>query len=429
MKNINNRQKRKVLCVPCIVLLIIFILGTISLIGIGYYFHYFSFFPIDDKADDTKPDTELTEDDFLCVSEGKIVNRCGKTITLEGINLGGWLIQEYWMCPVQGNSAVEQWTNLESLNVLEERFGVQKTQELIKQYESNWITEWDIQNISAMGCNVIRVPFWYRNFMSTPEGAWLSENPDENPGFQRLDWLIEMAEKYGLYVVLDMHGCPGGQSTDHCSGSARKSELFTNIVYQDAMERLWIEIASRYKESPAVAAYDIMNEPQINGEIESVDEDPRNQLYDRMIKAIRKVDPNHILMLEGIWSLSALPDPNEAGWNNVVYEVHPYGITDTDSECEKYKQYNQSHDVPVYVGEFSDMNMLESCRKYGIHYTSWTYKGDKYMDETWFMYYGDRTISVNVYTDPYWLIETKWGKCLSTQYFVENNSILKFWNK
>lgn len=172
------------------------------MIGIGYYFHYFSFFPIDDKADDTKPDTELTEDDFLCVSEGKIVNRCGKTITLEGINLGGWLIQEYWMCPVQGNSAVEQWTNLESLNVLEERFGVQKTQELIKQYESNWITEWDIQNISAMGCNVIRVPFWYRNFMSTPEGAWLSENPDENPGFQRLDWLIEMAEKYGLYVVL-----------------------------------------------------------------------------------------------------------------------------------------------------------------------------------------------------------------------------------
>ena len=82
----------------------------------------------------------------------------------------------------------------------------------------------------------------------------------KNPGFQRLDWVIHMAEKYGLYVILDMHGCPGGQSKDHCAGFARQSELFANTKYQDAMEKLWTAIAARYKDSPAVAAYDIMNE-------------------------------------------------------------------------------------------------------------------------------------------------------------------------
>ena len=130
-------------------------------------------------------------------------------------------MQEYWMCPVQGSEEIPQWTNLETLNVLEERFGAEKAQYLIKTYEDHWITQWDIQNIAGLGCNVIRVPFWYGNFMSSPEGKWLNEDPEKNPGFQRLDWVIHMAEKYGLYVILDMHGCPGGQSKDHCPGFAR----------------------------------------------------------------------------------------------------------------------------------------------------------------------------------------------------------------
>lgn len=420
-----EKKKKRIIGILVLILLLAFI---ISMFITAYYFHFWSIFPVNKQIDKPTLDKSLTENDFLEVSGDKIINRQGKVITLEGVNLGGWLLQEYWMCPVWGSSDIPQWTNLETLNVLENRFGTQKTQDLIKLYEENWITEWDIQNIAEMGCNVIRVPFWYRNFMSNPEGDWINDNLDENPGFQRLDWIIDMAEKYGIYVILDMHGCPGGQSTDHCAGSARKSELFTNPVYQEAMEKLWVSIASRYKDSPAVAAYDIMNEPQVNGDVENVKQDPRNLLYDRLIKAIQKVDPNHILIVEGIWTLSVLPLPEEMGWNNVVYEVHPYGITNTDPECERYVRYRQQYNVPVYVGEFSDMNMMKSCRKYDIHYTSWTYKGKQYMEETWFMYYADRMLSVNVYTDPYWLIKLKWGKCLSTQYFIENGEILKLWN-
>lgn len=429
----NNRatrkKKRKILVVIAALCLFLLIAVSAIAVGTGYYFHYFSFGFRESHDDLMTADAPLTEDDFLSVSDGKIVNRRGETVILEGVNLGGWLLQEYWMCPVKGSEEISQWTNLETLNVLEERFGEEKAQALIQEYEDQWITEWDIRNIVSMGCNVVRVPFWYRNFMTNPEGDWIQEDPDHNPGFQRLDWLIEQAEKYGLYVILDMHGCPGGQSKDHCAGSARRSELFTNPAYQDAMEKLWISIASRYKDSPAVAAYDIMNEPQIENDTADTAQDPRNLLYDRMLKAIRQVDGSHMIILEGIWSLSELPHPDEMGWTNVVYEVHAYGITDPEAECQKYTEYSQQYKVPVYVGEFSDMRLMVSCRRAGIHYTSWTYKGDRYMDDSWFMYYGDRLLSADLYRDPYWLIKLKWGQCLSTQYFNENNEILKLWNK
>ena len=420
--------KRKAIYIAvCILLAIVAILGSAICI-IGYLFHYFSFTSGENEVHGMAISAPLTESDFLTVSGNKIVNQRGEEILLEGVNLGGWLLQEYWMCPVQGSKEVAQWTNLETLNILEERFGSQKTQELVEHYEDNWITEWDIQNIASIGCNVIRIPFWYRNFLENPNGEWISENPEENPGFQRLDWIIETAEKYGMYVILDMHGCPGGQNSDHTSGSARRCELYSNPEYQNAMEKLWIAIASRYKESVAVAAYDIMNEPFVT-EIESIKQDPRNIIYNRMVQAIRSVDSNHILMIEGIWTLSVLPDPAEMGWKNVVYEVHPYGVGETDSACKEYRRYSQQYNVPIYVGEYSDMNMLESCREYEIHHTSWTYKGSKYMEETWFMYYPDRLLYANVCSDPYWLIKIKWGNCLSTQFFTENGEILQLWNK
>lgn len=374
---------------------------------------------------ETSEEQQLTEEDFLTVSGRDIVNANGDKINFEGVNIGGWLIQEYWMSPVEGDKDVKQWTNLETLQVLEERFGTEKMKELTDIYEDNWITEEDIQNIAAKGCNVIRVPFWYRNFMSYSDGTWIDDNLDKNPGFQKLDWVIEKAGKYGMYVILDMHGCPGGQSTDHCSGSARKSKLFYSEVKKKAMEKLWIEISKRYKDNPTVAAYDIMNEPETyKGDVES---DPRNKLYDRMITAIRKVDKRHIIAVEGIWSLEVLPKPYETSWDNVIYEVHSYG-DNPENYCDTIEQYSRYYNIPVYIGEFSDMRILEKCRKLKISYTFWGYKGMINGDNRWFMYATNDFTSVDVNNDPYWLIKLKWGKCLRTQYFSANEEILKYWN-
>ncbi|MCI8902272.1 MAG: hypothetical protein HFH76_16985 [Lachnospiraceae bacterium] len=41
---------------------------------------------------------------------------------------------------------------------------------------------------------------WYRNFMKDEQGTWITEDLDENPGIRRLDWVIQTAEKYDMYV-------------------------------------------------------------------------------------------------------------------------------------------------------------------------------------------------------------------------------------
>lgn len=375
------------------------------------------------QSPDRGVENPLTQEDYLETRDRSIVNQNGEEVLLKGTNLGGWLLQEYWMCPVTGDGNIEQWSNAETLQVLEERFGKEQAQELIDEYQDNWITEQDIKNIAQTGCNVIRVPFWYRNFMKDANGTWLTEQIEDNPGIQRLDWVIEMAQKYGIYVILDMHGCPGGQSYNHSTGSARTCELFENEQYQDVMEELWVMLADRYKDHPAVAAYDIMNEAQeYSGDVYS---DPRNQIYDRMIKAIREVDHNHIITVEGIWGLNVLPDPNDIGWENVIYQVHYYNVTDENSAeyfCNRLDEYREEYNIPVYLGEFSYMGFIDVCEEQNIHYTTWTYKGSVEMDGNWFMYY-QYLEPADVYHDSYDQIKEKWGERIHTENFIEDIEI------
>lgn len=363
---------------------------------------------------------------FLQVRDGQLVNGEGETVVLRGVNLGGWLIQESWMCPVNGED--RKWANLDTLELLESRFTDQEIQKLLDTYQDNWITEADIGNIASLGCNVVRVPFWYRNFMKDEQGTWLTEDLDENPGIRRLDWIIDMAEKYDMYVILDMHGCPGGQSMDHCCGTLCENRLYTDEQCQQTMEMLWVTLAKRYCDRAAVAAYDIMNEPQNNGGYrgtgsydpwESTSWELSNAVYDRMIKAIRKVDANHVITVEGIWRLSNLPDPAQMGWTNMMYQLHLYddenGFRTWAADLAvKAKEY----DVAAYVGEFQNMAGLGICNEYGISWTTWTYKGTNRDVGTFFWYYGEPE-KADCANDSYEELLRKWGEPLRTESFAE----------
>lgn len=375
----------------------------------------------------------IEEKDFLHVENGSLVTEDGQKVLLQGVNLGGWLIQESWMCPVNGED--RKWANLDTLEVLEARFGGEKTAKLIETYQDNWITEWDIENIADMGCNVIRVPFWYRNFMKDTQGTWITENMDENPGFQRLDWVIEQAGKNGMYVILDMHGCPGGQSMDHCCGTLCQNDLYTDVTCQNTMELLWSVIATRYKDNPVVAAYDIMNEPQNNSGYEGEHNyDPwqaeswemSNAIYDRMIKAIRAIDTRHVITVEGIWRVSNLPDPATVGWENVMYQTHLY---DTDEEFAKQTQAMadtmEKYGVAGYVGEFQNLNGIEMCQSKNINWTTWTYKGTDYDADSFFWYFGRDVWDADIQNDTYEMILAKWGEVLKTQNFREKKIVTR----
>lgn len=298
-------------------------------------------------------------------------------IVLKGVNLGGWMIMETWMSPVSDENETMAYSDV--IRILNRRFGVQKATELIKEYENNFITEKDFERIKNLGFNCVRLPVWYRNFM-TEDNRWQLNAR----GFERIDWVIEQCRKNDLYVIIDMHGCPGGQSTNHSTGVIGQNRLYDSSFNIDAMEKLWVEIAKRYKNNPTIAAYDIMNEPFNNTEEPLAESDiaikETNAVYKKMISAIRRIDKKHIITIEGIWTMDILPDPEEQGWENMMYQLHIYDESQDmiDKRIEEFLETRDKYKVAVYAGEYnSKQNDAYAVKKYGennISHTKWTYK-------------------------------------------------------
>lgn len=63
----------------------------------------------------------------------------------------------------------------------------------------------------------------------------------------------------------------------------------------------------------------------------------RKAVYDRMIKAIRSADRDHIITVEALWRMDKLPAPSEMGWSNMMYQLHSY-----DKEKKTTKQLIRS---------------------------------------------------------------------------------------
>ncbi len=191
---------------------------------------------------------------FLQLNNGKITDSNDETVFLRGCNLGNWLMLEMWMLNYVGKGIEDQH---EFIETLEHRFGKEEAEELMDVYRSNWIKEQDFDIIKSFGMNTIRLPFDYKLLMDSDSKPFqLKED-----AWEWLDLAIEMAKKKGLYVILDMHGAPGRQSGMDHSGRVGYNQLWSNKSFQEQTAWLWKEISKRYKNEPAVAAYDLLNEP------------------------------------------------------------------------------------------------------------------------------------------------------------------------
>lgn len=381
---------------------------------------------------------DLTSLDILNVKNGHLTNKNSEEVVLKGVNFGGWLIQETWMCPILAfddsvtvkNGTENGWANLDTLNYMEQNYGKEETQSLIRKYQDSYITEWDFENVKNLGFNCIRIPFWYRNFMSDENGTYYTTDDNKNPGFEKLDWAIETAGKYGLKVILDMHGCPGGQSGDHSCGKAGRNYLYKEDKYQQIMEELWVKIANRYRLSEAVASYDIMNEPLNNADANhnvpskyqanpwvDISSDPRIPVYDRMIKAIRKADQRHNITIEAIWRIDKLPDPETYGWENMMYQMHSYDSDQATTEQQiitPMVNARTKYGVAIYMGEFNPLvyydGVVELMKSNKINYTVWNYKisGAPSPDSRWALYCKDFTTNI-LFSGYYDKISSSWN--------------------
>lgn len=125
---------------------------------------------------DVKPLSDYNNDNTYEMSmlsvnkKGYVINEYNEKIVLDGVNIGNWLLWETWMGFVP--EYTDDWAHYDTLEVLTDRFGVEKTAEIKKVFMDNYITEDDIAQIEKLGFNCVRVPFWYRNCMNE-DGGWL----------------------------------------------------------------------------------------------------------------------------------------------------------------------------------------------------------------------------------------------------------------
>jgi len=342
---------------------------------------------------------------FLRVSGSQIVDGNGAPVTLFGIGLAGWLNMENW---ITGFPATEEAQR----QAVGEVLGPELRDFFVERFLEHFFTEADAAYLASLGINMIRLPFSYKYLESDDAPFEVRES-----GFRYLDRAIDLCAAHGIRTILDLHSVPGWQHQDwHADNPTHTAQFWQHRTFQDRVVNLWRVIAARYKDNPWVAGYNPINEPA----------DPTAQrvgpFYDRLVTAIRDVDTNHVLFLDGnryaldfdffgdpypntVYCPHDYPEPGYTPW--AVYpgpmkrmHVLNAGAGEQIDPEEKYWDlnaceesflyrtgYSRDRGLPIVVGEFNAAfpsderqrlhllsDQLDIFRKYQASWTYWSYK-------------------------------------------------------
>lgn len=220
---------------------------------------------------------------------------------------------------------------------------------------------------------------------------WLDAKLDE------LALVLDAAQANGIKVVVDLHLPPGGRLPD---GTLR---MVVEKKYQDQFVALWERIARRFKDHPALWAYDLINEP-VQNRFSPAGVDNWLGIQVRAAKAVRAIDSKTPIMIEtDQWdgpAPYAMMQPVDVP--NVIYQVHMYfpgefthqgvhtdqGITKdknlkvasiaypgmiadkwTDKEAlrrclEPVREFQLAYNARIFVGEFSAIRWAPGAAQY-----------------------------------------------------------------
>ena len=303
---------------------------------------------------------------FAHTDHQQIIDKSGKALLIRATNLGNWMVPEGYMWRFEGGPQSPS----EIRALVYELLGPEASVKFWQQYRDRYITHDDIALLHRAGFNTIRVPMHWNLFDS-----------DDAEGFQLLDRLIGWCRDEVLYVVLDMHAAPGGQTGANIDDSGGYPWLFKSPQEQQHLIAIWRRIAARYANEPVVLGYDLLNEP-IPPYDHLEEMNPLLQpLYQNITAEIRKVDPHHILFLGGAqWdtNFAVFGKPSDS---NTAYTFHLYWTKTTDDTViQKFLDFRQRYDVPIWLGESGEntnewiAGFRTTLEKNNIGWAFWPYK-------------------------------------------------------
>lgn len=175
----------------------------------------------------------------------------------------------------------------------------------------------------------------------------------------QLKEVVEWAAKYNIQLVISPLSLPGSRYRQN-NGNIPDSRLWSDFGYQDQAIRFWVDLARELKDYDHIA-YNLINEPfpelgagvkehYSPGDVskflewyQSVRDTPRDiyKFYSKIIKEIRKVDADKMIMLDAGWygqpgAFCYWPSAFED--RNILYSFHmyePYEFTSNKNFKEK----------------------------------------------------------------------------------------------
>jgi endoglucanase len=291
-------------------------------------------------------------------AQGKnIINDKGQNVLLRGIGLGGWMLQEGYMLGISAEGQ-QQYRIRQRIDSL---IGPAATQEFYDTWLANHTTRADIDSLRSWGFNSVRLPMHYNLFTLPVEmepvagqNTWLTK------GFEMVDSLLAWCAANKIYLILDLHAAPGGQGNDLNISDRDPSlpSLWDSEANRNKTIALWKKLAQRYANKAWIGAYDILNEPNYGFEdpadrngLKETKNEPLKKLLVDITKAIRAVDKNHIIVIEGNgWgnNYNGMLPP----WDdNMVLSFHKYWNKNDQASIQNIIKIRDQYTVPVWLGE------------------------------------------------------------------------------
>lgn len=304
-------------------------------------------------------------DGFVHARDARLCDGSGRELLLRGVGLGNWMLPEGYMWKF--GAGAESPREIEALTA--RLLGEEGARRFWQSFYDGFITEADIQRIAESGFDHVRLPINSR-LIQAPDGT-----PIES-GYAMIDRLIGWCRSHRLWVLLDLHGAPGGQTGTNIDDSPRnKPELFMVESYRALTLRLWRDLARRYAGETVVLGYDLLNEPLPN-EWQNIYADELVDLYKDLTAVIREEDSRHLIVYEGShwatnWSIFT-----EVWDDNSLLQFHKYWSSPDTESIAEFLATRDRLGLPIYMGEGGE-NTLEwlytAFRLYESHEIGWNF--------------------------------------------------------
>jgi hypothetical protein len=199
--------------------------------------------------------------------------------------------------------------------------------------------------------NVLRAQVGNNTSMDGTTGAAYDSMMAEQ--FALLDAKLPLLAAKGLKIILCLYSPPGGFETRQAPSHYL---MFSQPSLQDDFIKIWQTIATRYGSNPAVAAFDLANEPAQRKGMLAAGAKNWQTLATDTIAAIRAIQPTMPIIVRSLYGDPAkLTQLNISSDPNISYSYNSYF----------YSKYQGQGDVspPFSVARPKDDAILKSLRR------------------------------------------------------------------